>query len=94
MKEFTDAEIRLLYVQELNNTLDWKKLEARILTKRHLEILRKDDRYPRWDLDPPQREEYNDPVSYMKGLAEYADRIAASEKEKRHGKSDRRNQGR
>jgi hypothetical protein len=33
---------------------------------------------PRWDLDPPQREEFDDELSYLIGLRDYADRLIAA----------------
>ncbi len=41
-------------------------------------VLAEDDRSPRWDLNPPQREEYDDDRSYAVGLRNYADRLIAA----------------
>lgn len=41
-----------------------------------------DRRSPRWDLDPPQREEYNAPLPYMLAVARYADRAMAARAQK------------
>jgi len=37
--------------------------------------LKADDRSPRWDLNPPQREEYDDDHAYALGLRDYCDRL-------------------
>ena len=37
-----------------------------------------DSRAPRWDLYPPQREEYDDDHAYALGLREYCDRLIAA----------------
>ena len=37
-----------------------------------------DERSPRWDLNPPQREEYDCDYGYALGLRQYADRLIAS----------------
>lgn len=44
--------------------------------------LKTDQQFPRWDLEPPQREEYADDHGYALGLRDYADRLIA-EKEGR-----------
>lgn len=41
----------------------------------------------RWDLEPPQREEYDSDVSYMLGLGRYADRCLMAQTAKRGAKS-------
>jgi hypothetical protein len=38
---------------------------------------------PRWDLNPPQREEYNDDHSYAIGEREYANRVLATIRKKK-----------
>jgi len=43
--------------------------------------------FPRWDMDPPQRESYEDAVSYVTALGDYADRVMATDRltlKKRH----------
>jgi hypothetical protein len=42
--------------------------------------LNSDDRSPRWDLHPPQREEYDDDRAFAIGLRDYADRLIAANK--------------
>jgi hypothetical protein len=37
-----------------------------------------DSRSPRWDLHPPQREEYDDDHAYAVGLRDYCDRLIAA----------------
>ena len=37
-----------------------------------------DERSPRWDLHPPQREEYDCDYGYALGLRQYADRLIVS----------------
>lgn len=39
-----------------------------------------DERSPRWDLEPPQREEYMDDTGYALALRRYADRLIAARK--------------
>jgi hypothetical protein len=43
-------------------------------------VLAEDDRSPRWDLNPPQREEYDNDHSYAMGLRDYADRLLFANK--------------
>lgn len=68
--------------REMDGTLDWEALEKELLTPQQRSILARDSRRggrPRWDLDPPQRESYNDPISYVLGLGHYADRVLQDE---------------
>lgn len=44
-----------------------------ILTSAQLEYIHNETK-PRWDLDPPQREEYENDYYYMIALGQYADR--------------------
>ena len=48
-----------------------------------------DNPSPRWDLHPPQREEYDDDRAYAIGLRDYADRLIAANKAPAMEKKDR-----
>lgn len=47
-------------------------LERVLLSERQRTVLRQP---PRWDLNPPQREEYDSPKAYVRGLRAYAERV-------------------
>lgn len=54
-----------------------ESLKRAILTKKEREILGRSN--PRWDLDPPQREEYETDAAYVAALKAYANRVRASD---------------
>ena len=47
-------------------------------TDEQWDAIENDDKCPRWDLDPPQREDYMDDHIYAIGLRSYADRLIQS----------------
>ncbi len=53
--------------------LECAQLEFQLLTRDQRDFLRR-ERAPRWDLDPPQREEFTDARAYMLALGSYAHR--------------------
>jgi hypothetical protein len=57
-----------------------KRLYQELLTDAQRDALDLDVKNPRWDLDPPQREEYSSDYGYTVGLGEYADRLIAAKK--------------
>lgn len=50
-----------------------ERLEAVLLTPAQLRYLNYETR-PRWELNPPQREEYDTPRNYILALGVYADK--------------------
>lgn len=61
------------------------RLEPLLLTREEREYLDSElrSRSPRWDLDPPQREEHNTPAQYVLALKRYAQRCLDESKEAR-----------
>jgi hypothetical protein len=51
-----------------------------LLTAKQRNILDADDAAPRWDLEPPQREEFLTDRDYVLALGRYADRIQIERK--------------
>jgi len=45
-----------------------------------------DEKWPRWDLDPPQRENYGNDWDYTVAIGQYADRCIETELLERLGK--------
>lgn len=59
------------------------RLELELLTTQQQEFLNS-ERCPRWELNPPQREEYDTPRNYILALGRYADAAhEANETEKK-----------
>ncbi len=53
-------------------------LYAELLTPAQKKAMDRDMASPRWDLDPPMREEFLSPVPYILAMARYADRLIAA----------------
>lgn len=73
-----------------------ERLEKLLLSKEQLRVVNnegyereKGERSPRWDLDPPQRENYESPIRYILALRDYANRVLASEPRPSPGRSSR-----
>lgn len=49
-----------------------ERLEKELLTVEQKRFL-DNERFPRWELNPPQREEYDTPRNYVLALGRYAD---------------------
>ncbi len=56
---------------------DWLQCERWIKSLLSPAQKRVIDGCPVWHLDPPQREEYETPLAYALGMAEYANRVIA-----------------
>ena len=54
-----------------------ERLIAICLTKSQKDVLKD---HPRWDCNPPQRENYEDAASYVTALGDYADRVICEER--------------
>lgn len=55
------------------------RLYQELFTKAQRDFLDGEDaKAPRWDLNPPQREEYDAALPYMLALSKYADRAMAA----------------
>ncbi len=54
---------------------DWHECDR--LTRERLTAAQRAalDQRPHWDLEPPQREEYDTPRAYVDALRQYADRV-------------------
>ncbi len=57
-----------------------ERLENLLLTSRQRAYYaREPEPAPRWDLDPPMREEYDSPKDYVLAMGRYADRCLQAE---------------
>lgn len=60
------------------------RLYQELFTKAQRDFLDGPDaKAPRWDLDPPQREEFDAPLPYMLALSKYADQAMAAKSVRR-----------
>lgn len=58
------------------DAVECQRLELELLTIEQVRFLNTETQ-PRWDLDPPQREEYVHPKDYVLALKAYAERAMA-----------------
>lgn len=56
---------------------DWVLCERLIRSTLSVEQSRVIDGPPVWDLEPPQREEFDSPEQYVRALGDYANRVLA-----------------
>jgi hypothetical protein len=60
-----------------------ERLEIELLSEAQRRFL-DNERRPRWELNPPQREEYDTPRNYVLALGRYADAAAEAAREEAH----------
>lgn len=63
--------------EAMDDCAECERLERELLTPAQRQILDPKNP-PRWDLNPPMREEYDSPRAYVLGLGRYADRVMAA----------------
>lgn len=56
------------------NTVDGQYLNGVYFSREQIDAIKRDVENPRWDLNPPQREEYESDKDYLLELRAYADR--------------------
>ena len=70
----------------IDDANECERLEALLLTSAQLRYLNY-ERGPRWELNPPQREEYDTPRNYVLALGRYADAAIEAERKELHDDS-------
>jgi hypothetical protein len=67
----------------MDDANECERLEAVLLTGAQLRYLNY-ERRPRWEMNPPQREEYDTPRNYILALGRYADAAMEADREEAH----------
>ena len=67
----------LIILTQDEDSQECERLEFELLTTEQRTFLNA-EQHPRWDLSPPQREEWNTPRDYVLALGAYADRARAA----------------
>lgn len=70
--------MKITATDPVDDARECERLEAVLLTPAQLRYLNYEQR-PRWELNPPQREEYDTPRNYVLALGGYADRAIEAE---------------
>lgn len=73
--------MRISDTDPMDDANECERLEPLLLTPAQLRYLNY-ERQPRWNLNPPQREEYDTPRNYVLALGRYADECIAAEARK------------
>lgn len=67
----------------VDDAAECERLEPLLLTPAQLRFLNY-EKVPRWNLNPPQREEYDTPRNYVLALGRYADKAMEAEAREQH----------